>query len=924
MKNLLLVTTIFTLLFSSSLFAQNPNCYVTVSPLDTTICPGDSVFIQGYANLLGAGQSFNFNASTLPAGWSTTGTTFFSAPCGPHPNGTPYYWASTASAGSIPGIQTAAFDITCGGVVIFDMIYSVQGGSSPCEGPDQYNEGVSLQYSLNGGLTWIDIIYYAPNGATLPANPGVTTPGANGITPFTSWNTFTVPIPAGALSTSTMFRWTQSSTSGSCCDNWGLENIIINATAAPCGTSTVLNWSNGLNDTTSFWFSPSQDTTLYAVIFDTNGVQQCISDTITVNLFDGNFTYSLPGAANVYCPLASTNVSVTNIQNAGLPVSYLWSTGSTTSTATISGLGVTPANIWYYVDVTDACGYVIPDSVLLNVNQTLAIASFSVNPQINCALNGSAAAVVTGNQGTPVHQWTNSAGQTANPVGNNANNLVSGWYYVTVTDNVCTISDSVFVPQTLVPITFNLPDTVTTNCLAIKPPAPTTALQNAPGATFLWTTAGGTPLPFNNSGNNGFLSYYNLPNNGISPAFITYNVTVFSCGNSVTKSVVLHVTNINNLNFNLPDTLKKFCPGDSIAVDVTGITGASNTNPPIPLVYDWSNGGTTFTTWLTSTGLDNETIPYTVTLTDACGYTKTKTVVFVIDKLLNIDDVQSTASTACQPDGSVLAIVSGNTGPAQFLWEDSLNYITPGSGDSTQSNSWNNISPGWYYFTVVDNVCSDLDSVFVDIINAPTASFTVDKSDGCAGMSVIFTNTSQNTSYFEWDFGNGNTSIDNAITTHAEQYFAPATVTLWAYDNSSKTCGTSTTLDISIVVCGCTDPNAINYDPNAVVQDGLCIYPIPVVQDPNVFTPNGDGQNDLFFFETVYTTEFKLTITNRWGNVMYDKILDLTAPVGSQGWDGRSPNGSEAKAGTYFYKYTAIGINGDEVEGKGFLQLVRD
>jgi len=24
------------------------------------------------------------------------------------------------------------------------------------------------------------------------------------------------------------------------------------------------------------------------------------------------------------------------------------------------------------------------------------------------------------------------------------------------------------------------------------------------------------------------------------------------------------------------------------------------------------------------------------------------------------------------------------------------------------------------------------------------------------------------------------------------------------------------------------------------------------------------------------------------------------------------------------YKYTAIGINGDEVEGKGFLQLVRD
>jgi gliding motility-associated-like protein len=921
MKKLFFLISIFTLLFSVNAVAQNPNCYVTVSPLDTTICPGDSVFIQGYSNLLGAGQTFNFNSNSLPPLWSTTGGAAFAQPCGTSPTNTPYFWASTITSGTTPAITTAGFDVTCGGVVIFDMVYAVQGGTSPCEGPDLYNEGVSLQYSLNGGTTWNDIIYYAPNGTTLPSNPMVTAPGTSGQTPFTTWNTYTVPIPVAAQSTNTMFRWWTAVTSGSCCDNWGLDNIIVNATGAPCGTNTIMNWSNGLTDTTSFWFHPTTDTTLWAIVTDTNGVQQCLSDTITVQMFDGNFTYSLPSAANVYCPNASTTVNVTNVQNAGMPVSYLWSTGSTTSSSSISGQGTTPANIWYYVDVTDACGYVVSDSVLLNVNQTLVINSITTNPQINCNPNGTAAAIVSGNQGSPTHVWTNSAGQVVNPVGNNANNLVSGWYYITVTDNVCSVSDSVFVPQNIVPVTFSI-NPVTTNCLTINPPAFTFGLQNAYQPVYSWSTSTGTPLPFNNSAGTGYLSYYNLPNNGVSPATITYNVSVTSCGTTVTQPVVLTITNNNTLDFSVPDTVRKYCPGDSISVDVTGITGASN--PTTQISYQWSDGDTLFSNWLNSTGANNEVLNFDVTVTDACGYTRTKPVVFVVEKLLNIDATLSTTSTTCQPDGSVLATVSGNTGPAQFMWDDSLNFVLPGSGDSIASNTWNNIGAGWYYFTVTDNVCSDVDSVYVSQINPPIASFTADQNDGCSGMTVNFTNTSQNTSYFEWDFGNGNTATDNSVTNHSEEFYTSGTVILIAYHDASKSCSDTTTMDINVVVCGCTDPNAINYDPNAVIQGGECIYPIPVIEDPNVFTPNGDGENDLFYFKTTYTVEFKLTITNRWGNVMYDKILDLTAPIGPQGWDGTTPNGSEAKAGTYFYKYTAIGINGDEVSGKGFVQLVRD
>jgi len=41
------------------------------------------------------------------------------------------------------------------------------------------------------------------------------------------------------------------------------------------------------------------------------------------------------------------------------------------------------------------------------------------------------------------------------------------------------------------------------------------------------------------------------------------------------------------------------------------------------------------------------------------------------------------------------------------------------------------------------------------------------------------------------------------------------------------------------------------------------------------------------------------------------------------GWDGRSQSGNEAKAGIYFYKYNAVGFNGQELSGHGFLTLVR-
>ena len=106
----------------------------------------------------------------------------------------------------------------------------------------------------------------------------------------------------------------------------------------------------------------------------------------------------------------------------------------------------------------------------------------------------------------------------------------------------------------------------------------------------------------------------------------------------------------------------------------------------------------------------------------------------------------------------------------------------------------------------------------------------------------------------------------------------------------------------------------------AVEDDGSCIYPIPEVIVPNVFTPNTDSDNDIFFLKTINTAELELIITNRWGNVMYESLS------ANPGWDGLSPSGSPAAEGVYFYRYRAYGVqgSGDPVEGHGFFHLVRD
>ena len=66
---------------------------------------------------------------------------------------------------------------------------------------------------------------------------------------------------------------------------------------------------------------------------------------------------------------------------------------------------------------------------------------------------------------------------------------------------------------------------------------------------------------------------------------------------------------------------------------------------------------------------------------------------------------------------------------------------------------------------------------------------------------------------------------------------------------------------------------------------------------PNLFTPNGDGTNDTwFFYESTAFPEMVIEIYDRWGKRIY--ISEPGYPVP---WDGRSMHGVDMPMDSYHY-----------------------
>lgn len=89
--------------------------------------------------------------------------------------------------------------------------------------------------------------------------------------------------------------------------------------------------------------------------------------------------------------------------------------------------------------------------------------------------------------------------------------------------------------------------------------------------------------------------------------------------------------------------------------------------------------------------------------------------------------------------------------------------------------------------------------------------------------------------------------------------------------------------------------------------------PIIEIKIPNIFTPNDDGKNDRFRIAGLeYFSNNEISIVNRWGNVVYEKVgyqNDWTA------------NG--LADGTYFYVLKVKMANSKWQEFKGYITVMR-
>ncbi len=120
---------------------------------------------------------------------------------------------------------------------------------------------------------------------------------------------------------------------------------------------------------------------------------------------------------------------------------------------------------------------------------------------------------------------------------------------------------------------------------------------------------------------------------------------------------------------------------------------------------------------------------------------------------------------------------------------------------------------------------------------------------------------------------------------------------------------------------------------------------------PNVFTPNGDNDNDWFTLRMQGDEAYSMKIYNRWGEVVYTtekeannnecfwtgEVSDNDYDCGEQSkdpnnprgckycrfWDGTTQSGDKAPAGTYYYKITYEQRHQDSKVVQGTVTLIR-
>ena len=222
------------------------------------------------------------------------------------------------------------------------------------------------------------------------------------------------------------------------------------------------------------------------------------------------------------------------------------------------------------------------------------------------------------------------------------------------------------------------------------------------------------------------------------------------------------------------------------------------------------------------------------------------------------------------------SLFTGFAQPTGGVWGgDNLIDSTLGTFDFSQ--------PGFYsYFYTIPGKCGDSDTGYIRVSEIPTPELGND-FELCPGDFATIGPVSI-ADHTQWSTGETSPSITVSDTG-----------TYWVLQTNEPGCAASDTIHVTY----------------------RCPME-PVLEVPNVFSPNNDGTNDYFAMSYAYIGTFSIQIFNRWGTLVFESS-NIDEP-----WDGQTTINNAAANGTYFYQIT---YEGSEIKGvqqkQGFLTLMR-
>ncbi len=230
--------------------------------------------------------------------------------------------------------------------------------------------------------------------------------------------------------------------------------------------------------------------------------------------------------------------------------------------------------------------------------------------------------------------------------------------------------------------------------------------------------------------------------------------------------------------------------------------------------------------------------------------------------------------------------------------------------------------------------CVKKDSVYILAIAVKPDFIALPDSTGEAPLYVQFENKSLNAELFHWYFLNDEFNIKNENDSLIDTSYLEIPFDSIFYERPGK-------YDVRLIVKGppyyeqgvekrCID--SLTKEKYITVDTSF------IGEVPNVFTPNGDEQNDYFKLVKLENNVcaksikyFEMVIFSRWGRKVYQYTYNYKDSNNKsqynewQGWNGKiNDSDREASPGIYFYIISARGWDDKPFNRKGQVYLFRE